>query len=332
MTPTSYYKVKQFLLDVIKKYSISLVVFAIWLYVYCFVIHWSTAGDGTIWSVAFLAKRCKLIFGLNFNWAILVVAIAYCIHKVFVNKYLNGLLIPLIITYIGLLLFLIVLPTHNHARYLGILIIPAYILCSAGLCSIERKVLGYALQSVFAILILASSFKTIDPVTRAIFDNLDVGSDIMITTDERFSDSIIYNFQYEGYQKALNKAIGDIINDNENAKIFLPALGDNVWGYDAIGNFGFIEGTTTLTEFWDANRCVRYFVQKNGLQPLNITFITDDLGNYSLLNKGETGHLLYLTYVGTNEADSVRKKYAIISDNTYQRSGWIINDLVFANK
>ena len=314
-----------------KKYLSCALVFAIWIYLYLFVCHWSKTGDSTSWSVTFLINRLKLVLGLNFNWIIILGAAFFIIHSIKDWKRNAGYIVPLIFTYFSMLIFLLVFPTHNHSRYLGILIVPPYVLCAAGLCTLSKKKVRTSIQVVLALLILISTLKTIDPVTRKIFNAVNIGNDTMITTDETFSDSIVYNSQYEGYQKAINKAISEILKSEYNAKIFLPALNGNAWSYDALGNWTAVDKCSEITEYWNNARNVRSFVQGSGFSPLEITFISDDMDS-SIITDGQTGHFLYLSYTGEVEADRLRKVCRVIDEKSYEVDGWVVKDLAFTKK
>ena len=91
-----------------KKYLSCALVFAIWIYLYLFVCHWSKTGDSTSWSVTFLINRLKLVLGLNFNWIIILGAAFFIIHSIKDWKRNAGYIVPLIFTYFSMLIFLLV--------------------------------------------------------------------------------------------------------------------------------------------------------------------------------------------------------------------------------
>ena len=308
------------------------VVFVMWVYTYLFISHWSKAGDGTPLSLSYIANRCKMIFVLNFNWIIVTVAVIFTVIS-FKNHLENKkYIIPMLTTYICFLLFQLLFPTHNHSRYLCVLIVPMYILCAAGLCAINNRITRNICQLGVFILILVSTFKTIDPVTRSVFRSFNVGNSTMITTDETLSDSIIYNAQYEGYQRTVNSAISDILSDDKNAVICMPAEGDNIWSYDAIGNWGPVDGTVVVNELWNEKKNIRQVCGDKDVVPLNVIFATDKADFSSVVSDGQQCHYLYLSYVGTGDAEeNIGKTCDVIGRNIYEKAGWVINDLVFKN-
>ena len=307
----------------------------IWMYTYLFISHWSKEnGDGTIWTSDYLRNRCKVIFCLNFNWIIaigMVICIIYLLNR---HKETIRYIVMLMVPYIGMLVFLIVFPTHNHARYLGAMIVPAYILCASILCEIDNRNIRATVQTCLAVLILVSSFRTIDPVTKSVFPVIKVGSEEMITTGEILSDSLIYNAQYEGYQKVMNKAVTDILKTDPDSRICLPAMSGYTWFSDALGSWQKIENVGHLTEYWNPEHMIRHVNYEKGCVPIEIYFASDN-GNPDsslILDDGQVGHLLYAPYVYNDEKPALYNNCKVISEKKYNAAGWQIIDVSFMNR
>jgi hypothetical protein len=227
--------------------------------------------------------------------------------------------------------FLILYPTHNHPRYLGAIIAPLYLVACAGLCSLSKDIVRTLAQGLTLVIISISVFKTIDPVSKMVFSNIDIGvigNAEMITTGDQLSDSMVYNSQYEGYQKVLNKAINEILKHNPDAIICMPADKGNIWYYDALGNWKEVDSSIVVEEYYDLNSGIRYSEYREGTIDLELTFVTSYADFNGIASQGET-HLLYLPFVGTEESDEINKKCSIEREDEYSLNGWTLHDLVF---
>lgn len=319
--------VSRFLIIIKKKYTIMLFFVAVWLCCFLFICHWENS-DSTIWTFDYAIKQCKVIFGINFNWLLFIISLAFLVISLLIHNVCLRYLVPLSFSFFAMFCFLVLYPTHNHPRYLGAIIVPLYIITCIAICSISSFTLKTVFQLVIALLIILSSFMTIDPISRMLFKNISVGSDCMITTGDDLSDSIVYNSQYEGYQKVLNKVIYEILKDNPNAIICMPAVKGNTWYYDALGNWKEVDSSIVVEEYYDLNSGIRYSEYREGTIDLELTFVTSYADFNGIASQGET-HLLYLPFVGTEESDEINKKCSIEREDEYSLNGWTLHDLVF---
>lgn len=310
-----------------KKYIIIAFVASIWFYIFLFVCHWEKS-DGIEWTPSFVFKECKVIVGLNFNWLLLLISILFIVFSFKNSHKFFRFLFPLCCSFIAMWCFLIFYPTHNHPRYLGAMIAPLYLMACAGLCAISKEIARGILQVIIAIIVLVSTYKTIDPISRILFQNIDIGTDKMVTTNEPLSDSTVYNSQYEGYQKCLNIAISEVLNNNPDAIICLPAEKGNVWYYDALGLWQDTDSSITITEYYDNSIGMRYSDYQERSNELKITFVTPD-ADFNKISAGGEAHLLYLPFVGTNESSEVYKHCVVEREDEFSSNGWTLHDLVF---
>ena len=292
----------------------------------------SSGGDGTKWTTKYMLSRLKVVGCLNYNWLISFFAILFVIIVISKHMYEIKYIVPIIVMYLGMLLFIIVFPTHNHARYMGAMIVTIYVLCGAELCSINRKSIRVLLQILTASIILISTFITIDPITKISFINIMPGKCNMISTGDFLSDSIVYNSQYEGYQQAVNEAIDSILsNESENAVICLPAVNSNTWYCDAIGTWKNVESSVVVKEYWNPITKLRYTVEQKNTVPLSITFVTA-MADYRTIANGFNGHFVYASYLDEGEVDAIKKQCIITGEKDYSVNGWVLHDLKFKAK
>ena len=319
-----------------KKNMTALLFAGIWIYFFVFVGNWHSSDgsiltDGTVWTISYFIQKCKTIFILNFNWLLLTISFVLVIYAFISERNLLEYLIPLGLVYSSMFFFLVVYPAHNHPRYLGAMIVPLYLVACAGLCILSERIIGCFIMYIVVALIFCSSFKTIDPITRISFQMINVGTDNMIMTDDKLSDSIVYNSQYEGYQKALNMAIKSIITSNPDSVICIPATNGNIWYYDALGEWKETDKSIEIIEYFDASKLLRYSDYRVNTTPIRITFVTPN-ADFGAISLGRETHLLYMPYIGKDEAEEVYMQCCVEKEYEYNSHGWILHDLVFYNE
>lgn len=146
---------------------------------------------------------------------------------------------PLLFADFGFILFSILFVTVNHARYIDVHFPILYICAFYGMCMISCEKVRNAFLGILCILFLIQSFYTLDPITKILFKNYNVGSTVMVsaTQGEFLADSMVYNQQFQYFDQALNLAMRDIV-DKKDAKLFFPAIHNKTWCFD-----GFAETT-----------------------------------------------------------------------------------------
>ena len=312
-----------------RRYLLIYYLLFIWAIVYIFICHWSKDGDETAWSTYFLGERSKVLFGLNFNWLIVITMVIAILVMIVRASGKFKIIIPLIFVYLGMTIFLLAFPTHNHPRYMGAMVVPMYLICAVGLLSITRKALCIFISAVYALLLLISSFSTIDPVTLSLFPHVNVGTTTLITTGDLLSDSLVYNSQYEGYQKALNSAIDAALTSDSNTIICIPAMHGTTWYCCGIGlSLNGIEDSFENTEYWNFDNSIRHLDKENGDSSVSVIYVTAD-ADFKEIAGDNTVHLIYPPFVGTEEADAVKNQCNVLEYNEYEDGGWIVADLIF---
>lgn len=122
--------------------------------------------------------------------------------------------LPILLGDLSFIAFSCLFSTVNHARYIN-----AHfpILFLFGICMIPYDRLVNVLLFVLTVMMLIQSYYIIDPVSKFLFTNYNVGTTIMISATENtyLEDSMVYNQQYQYFDRALNLALEGAVHDSE---------------------------------------------------------------------------------------------------------------------
>lgn len=194
---------------------------------------WGGATQGYIsgfrFEAPYLLDKFKALFLVNFNW-ILLLAFVFALIQYIRKKlalvqpsYLTGLLAAAV----GFLGFAFSFVTYNHIRYNLVFYFIFMILTIYFLWNVQKTLCLWGC-GLLGLLSLWQSFYTIDPVTRGLFRNLDLGNGHIITTREErygsrdydYSDSVVYNRQYSYVDKTIQAFLADIDYDGTQLLVF----------------------------------------------------------------------------------------------------------------
>lgn len=177
------------------------------------------------WDSSFIIYKLLNLLVLNFSWLLMVFTIYGIVNCVKNKNYkLLGLLISVIISDVFLTIFYFTFKTYNHAKYLDGHVACLLICGIIGIGLINNKWFRNASIIATSMVLLISNFVTFDPLTLFAYTDYDMGNTTMISTSEGnefFSDSMGYNRQYLFVDKTLNRAIAEVI-DEENVCVYLP--------------------------------------------------------------------------------------------------------------
>ena len=315
-----------------KKYWIMLLTGLIWIGMYIIMPNWDGNG-GITFDKQYVLSKLAVLFGINFNWILFLFG-GIAMIGIFTKKQLliNNIhwIFPLLLADLSFTLFSILFVTVNHARYIDAHFPILYICAFYGMCMISQEKVRNTFLSILCILSLIQSFYTLDPITKILFKNYNVGSTVMIsaTQEEYLADSMVYNQQFQYFDRALNLAMKDIV-DQKDVKIFFPAIHDKIWYFD-----GFAETTEEVKEcyisheYWDFRDSKRCLLADEDRSPIEIYNITEKADIQTILD-GKTGYYFYVDFAGENIADIIRRDYIVNDEKSYEYRGWKVSVIEF---
>ena len=317
-----------------KKYWVMLLTGMVWLGIYIIMPNWDGNG-GLAFDLSYIKSKLSVFFAMNFNWILTIGGIVGIIIVIVQRKRENDRMkwvLPLLLGDFAFVVFSCLFVTVNHARYIDGHFPILFIFGIFGICMIQYEKLCNIALSTLAVLMLIQSFYTADPVTRCLFTNYDVGTTTMIsaTNSEYLADSMVYNQQFQYFDRALNLAIEEAIVD-KNARIFFPAVHDKTWCFD-----GFAETTETVrdyyvsSEYWDEKKSMRCILPGKNRFPIDIYNVTEH-GNWEYILEDKIGYYFYVESAGHQIAQEIREKFRVLEESTWEYRGWKVYRIKFVN-
>jgi hypothetical protein len=314
--------------DIITKpqYYLMLVTGILWIITYMFLGGWS-AGEGYVaLDGSYIVQKNLVLYVLNFSWLfILVCIIGY--RSVFKNVKLE---LPMFVSTFCFTIFSIVFKTSNHARYTAQIPAVLYVIGVVVVLYMFKDVISDIILTVMALLLITSSYMTIDPVSKICFRAVDVGNMEMISTGTLIpGDSMIYNKQMLGFEYAINQAVGDAL-ENDCMVIMptynnVPNLFDGLMQYMETQDYGYMADTYWLE---DANMRTKY--EDGDTREFTIYELNSDADILQLpLEESEKHCFIYSELLGEDRALEIQELYPDAEYREYNAKGWTVSMLVF---
>lgn len=308
-----------------KKYWGMLAIGLTWLIVYVVLPNWNGVG-AFAFDGGYVIEKLKVLYILNFNWCLTIlgtIALFFIKRK---NINIGETLIPILVSDVVFILFSCLFKTVNHARYINTHIIVLNILAILGIGLITNRKIRYAAAGLTLAIMLMSNYRTVDPFSKAVFKQYDIGDTVMISTcvGEYLSDSMVYNQQYRYFDKALNLALREIID--EGALICFPQINGRSWFFEGI--YADTQVDEIQTQYWDEKKGKRVLVENNDSIPFSLCNITTQTKIERLLEK-RTGYFFYIPCAGTDVANMIRENTEILEEKEFSYRGWKVTRLKF---
>ena len=312
----------------VTRYLVLLLPCLMFVAAYIFMPRYEETGLILNWS--YTRSKIDSFLLVNFNWlffALGLIAFISCVIKHEYHKYLYYM-IPMIISEIAFVVVSVLANTGVvHPRYVDsmaaeILIIEAFfIMIILKDIRIRTIVLG-----VQILILLVSSYYTINPVMRIRYPMVNVGNIQMVYLCEKVSDGWCYNRQYNNYGYVLDMALEDVV-PNQDYVIYTPSGPGN---FDGRGLYPSFADTTevVLDMSWDPIRHTR-MTDKDApsVIPYQLHVILDE--HLFDLQSGQQGCYIYTDYCGIEIADRIRETMNVIDESTFEKSGWIMHRITF---
>lgn len=311
-----------------RKYWGMLAVGLIWLYTYKIMPHWNGVG-GFALNIYYIWKKSKVLFLLNFNWILVllnIIAIVWIVKK---KDRVSEQVVPILISDFFFVVFSITFQTVNHARYIDTHIVALNLFAILGIAMISSEKIRYGVLMSVIILMTISNYYTLDPITHLVFKQYDVGNTEMVSTEEweYLSDSMVYNQQYRYFDKALDLAMEDIID--EDAMNCFPVVNGRVWFFEGI--YIYAEPDEPQIQYWDQKHRKRVLQENKNCVPFELCNITEETDIRSLLADG-VGYYYYIPCAGQDIAEKLSQETEILEEKESSYMGWTVSRIKFMAK
>ncbi len=340
-----------------------LLVAATWLVTVMMIGFWGGEGGFGL-NGAYIVDKLKVLCILNFGWLFTAVIVAggfimgaggIVAHKHTVKEAVskeavaNGnadsgkrdWMLPFLLGGIGYFLFSLLFKTVNHPRYAAMIPVWLYILAVYVLGCLFRGLwrgrLLSAILAALAALMLVSSYKTIDPVSKAVFRTFETGGGEMISTGgekTNLGDAIIYNKQALWLERALGNAMQNAVASDD--MIVFPVVNNSPYffnGFPGIKGAGHVETGSygRSTEYWNVSANRREMLRSGDHPAFEVYEVTDGQSLYQAVADGGGGRIayFYLEADGGELADVIREEYTVLEEEIFSYRGWNVYRIVF---
>ncbi len=328
-------KLKDRLLFVIGKvhYYFLLIPVFIWYITYRILGQWSAGEGGIGFDIQYIMDKLKVFLVLNFNW-VATLGIMASVIVLLIRKENDEIikLFPLIFSNGALLLFNCVYITVNHARYIDSffcinMLLAIVMICKASMNENNRSAIMFG-SICIAVLLLISSFITIDPISKMIFRHENVGkASILSTGTVMLGDASIYNKQMLWMERPLLRAISDSYYEGDTIILALP--GKSVYAFDGMSEeINYDERLEPDLQYWNDEKHCRISYADEGrdnslIKQLEIYHLPQNTTIDKLKQEDKDSYHSVIYIKGLNDYKQ-NLDYEIIESQTYNYRGWSI--------
>lgn len=296
----------------------------LWLATLAILGIWSGGESSVGFEADYTIEKLKTLYVLNFSWIFVIIIGLGIVIGLTLIKYVQvdwKLAFLLIFVLVGFTLFSIVFRTANHPRYSDAVPCCLYILVAVIILGIpNNKLMSYSILSALFVVMLVSSFLTIDPVSLRAFDTIYVGKTMMIKTASLFGDGSIYNRQALWMEKPYSEAIKDSLNDD--TRIVVLTYENAIYDIDGMTEQLVVDNDhCTTTHFWDEGRGIRQPIKDDRSKSFEITFVGDINKVTDLFEEGETVSIIYPNYLNVEDYIGLNENVQNVSIQEYQYRG-----------
>lgn len=315
-----------------KKYYLMVIPGVLWLATYCLLGPWSAGEGGFAIDWNYIPEKLKVLYIFNFNWVFSILIILGLTGIVICRRWDDfKFIFPILCGQIAFTGFSCLFKTVNHPRYTDTNQVALYSMAIILLCC-YNKISSQVFSSIMACLLLISSFMTIDPITRICFPSYNIGSTEMVTTMEQgipLGDGMIYNRQMLGYERVINMALEEALQDSSN--VLFPTLENNPYFFDGIAEVGDIADEYYVErEYWDVEKQKRAPIMTEETEVFQVYHLTDRV-DWDELEKQIDGKVnyFYLSLAGEEYAGEIVQRYTVLDEEEYRYRGWILKRVCF---
>lgn len=304
----------------------------IWIGTFLLLGPWSAGEGGIALDFAYIFEKLKVLYIFNFNWLLILIVIIALIKRVISKEKgqdLKALIIPLVFSQGFFSLFSCLFKTVNHPRYTDSNVVTLSLLAVIAISYLFRNKLSYVVMGGVSVIMLVSSFWTIDPVSKQCFTTVNVGTAEMLTTMIPYlGDGMIYNKQMLWSENVMNQAFADAV-ENDSC-ILLPALEDSTYFFDGMAEVANVGGGYQIDTYYWVNGRRDYYGGNNAdnLMCIQISEKADFAKLKEAIGEREID-FIYFDNIGEEKFVSKLSQFTILETVTYQYRGWKLNRIRF---
>ena len=293
--------------------------------------------------------QLKLFMLANFVWIFVILTIL-CIISVFISKKAElsygskRVIMILLISDMIFIVFNLVYITYRLPRYLNSHIAVLYLCSAVYLIGFEKKSISYAIMSALSVIMVIGSFKTIDPVSKAVFNEINVGDhsviDFEMGDQPSFEDSIVYNREYYSYEVLLNKALSYVIDNRKDEDEMMFSLGNDpiTWGFSG-GRYSYAYNNEKkyFEEFYDAdimglaNGYDYSYYDLPNMIPFNMRYVfpQEDVTDAVKESSSKEFYYMYMPTLNASKEKKIYDNFEVLEDREFSFRGWKMNCIRF---
>jgi hypothetical protein len=303
----------------------------LWVVTYLIFGGWNAGEGGTAIDTSYMEDKLNALYVLNFSWIFVLAVIAGLIYFT-IRKKLKTLswAFPIILSTLFYTLFSMMFKTVNNTRYTAQVSIVLYVLGISVILYVFKERLAKIVLIVLSVLLLASSYVTIDPVTKICFETVNVGNMEMITTGVLApGDSMIYNKQMLGFEYVLNEAFDYAISNDYMVILPLydapPNLFDGLMQEEEGDEYGYVAYT-----YWDDSKKCRTRYESEETTPFEIYELYQNVATTTLpLEKYEKHCYIYSGLVGEERVEEINARFSDVEYKEFSAKGWNVTMVIF---
>lgn len=319
----------------IKHYYTMAIPGVLWLLTFLLLGPWNAGESAVVLDVSYIIKKLEVLYLFQFNWLFTLIILIYLFILLSENKGLliNKYIFPLIMSQFFFTLFSCIFKTVNHPRYIDSSVVFLYCTatyCLAKLMNERRQVI---ICGIISLVLLISSYKSIDIISNNLFEQIDIGQDKIITTyDLPLGDGAIYNKQMLWMEGAMNKVLKDAIEAEDI--IVIPAIDDSTYAFDGASEVADTEGGYIIqSQYWNDTNNRREVLKNENNQEYNIYHISDRADINIIPNPNHKNiSYIYIDSVMKNDFKAVLENANIIDEQNYFYRGWVMKRIIVGPK
>ena len=296
-----------------------------WLALFFMLGPWTAGNHSVGLNTVYVVEKLKVMYVLNFHWLFVSIILLGTVY-IFVNKRNEKdkfvISIPIMTGQLFFSVFSCVFMTVNHPRYNDVTAFSLVFLFVLVMSYIGEKITNVCM-SCLLILMLISSFYTLDPITRAVFPNIHCGSTTMISTSDNVGDASIYNKQMLWQEKVIREAIGDSLE--VGSIIVVPILDGTTNACDGMADFITLDRDIQKdVDYWDSKREIRLPVYTSGAIKFDKVFIC---GEYKLSKdyRNQKISVIFSEHEADLGIEEILSQVFVEESKSYDYRGWKVN-------
>lgn len=340
-------KIKAIITDI--KYWCYLSISVIWGTAYI-LNHKSSYSDDAVFGFDpdHVLHLAKMYVTANFLWIFFILTLILMI-RLFILKQPDlpersrSVIITLVISDVVFFVFNAVCVTFRNPRYMDSHIPVLYICGIVMLLCISNRIRSLAAIICTAVISLAGSFLTFDPVSLSLYNTMNVGDhnviDYEMNSNPSLGESIICNREYYSYEILLNHTLSYTLENASPDDTILISLGNDLitWGFSAGRySYGINDGREDFDLFYDrttnglANGYDYEYFDSADMIPFCVRFVFPQKSVSETIpsHKGDVFYI-YMPTLNAGKENEILKKYDVKSENEFTFRGWKMNCIRF---